>query len=168
MRKHINLNRFKHWKKIGRRFGITIATIFLILIIGLPSFQWLIDYIWMDTLGFGSVYTTILTSKLVLAGSGFILFFAAHFATLFWIRKTYLNHFDDHQLPPLVVNRRASMLAIFGIAILSGFIGSLIVQGIGWEPALKFIHHNTFDIVDPYFSKDVSFYMFVLPFIQFI
>jgi len=168
MRKHINLNRFKHWKKIGRRFGITIATIFLILIIGLPSFQWLIDYIWMDTLGFGNVYTTILTSKIALSVIGFLLFAITIYITLFWIRRSYINHFNSHQLPKIVTNKKASILTMLGVSMLTGLFGSLIVQGVGWEPALKLLNYESFNIDDPHFNMDVSFYIFVLPFLKFI
>src|SRR5690625_2019018 len=168
MNEFISKKRLKQIQKFSRSISIIFVIVMLIIMIGIPAFQWLIDFIWMDTLGFGSVYTTILTSKLILALSGFILFFLTIFATLFWVRKTYLNHFDTHQLPPLVVNQKASLLSILALSVLSGFIGSLIVQGLGWEPALKLLSHETFGIVDPHFSKDVSFYMFVLPFIQFV
>jgi len=168
MNEYLNKERLKQVRQIGRSIGIVFIFVLLIMMVIIPAFQWIIDYIWMDTLGFGSVYTTILTSKIVLALSGFALFFAAIFFTLTWIRKTYLNHFDKHQLPPLVLNNKASFFTIVILAILSGFIGSFIVQGIGWEPALKFLHHESFGVTDPYFSKDISFYMFILPFLKFI
>src|SRR5690625_2419595 len=168
MNEYLNKERLKQVRQIGRSIGIVFIFVLLIMMVIIPAFQWIIDYIWMDTLGFGSVYTTILTRKIVLALSGFALFFAAIFFTLTWIRKTYLNHFDKHQLPPLVLNNKASFFTIVILAILSGFIGSFIVQGIGWEPALKFLNHESFGVTDPYFSKDVSFYMFVLPFLKFI
>src|SRR5690625_3104365 len=168
MNEYLNKERLKQVRQIGRSIGIVFIFVLLIMMVIIPAFQWIIDYIWMDTLGFGSVYTTILTRKIVLALSGFALFFAAIFFTLTWIRKTYLNHFDKHQLPPLVLNNKASFFTIVILAILSGFIGSFIVQGIGWEPALKFLHHESFGVTDPYFSKDISFYMFILPFLKFI
>src|SRR5690625_4731085 len=168
MNDYFNKRQFKKIKQMGRTIGIIFIFILFLVMVIIPAFHWLIDYIWMDTLGFGSVYTTILTSKIVLAISGFILFFLAIYFTLFWIRQSYLNHFDQHQLPTLIVNKKASIFMMIVLAILSGFIGSFIVQGIGWEPALKFLHHESFGVNDPYFSKDISFYMFVLPFLKFI
>src|SRR5699024_2949121 len=122
------------WKKIGTRIGAIFAFILLLIIIALPVFQWLIDYIWMDTLGFANVYTTMLTSKIILGISGFLLFSITFYFTLFWVRRSYLSHFDTHQLPPVVLNRKTSTLIMLGVAILSGLFGSLIVQSIGWEP----------------------------------
>src|SRR5690625_3802343 len=91
MNEFISKKHLKQIQKFSRSFSIVFVIVMLIIMIGIPAFQWLIDFIWMDTLGFGSVYTTILTSKLILALSGFILFFLTIFATLFWVRKTYLR-----------------------------------------------------------------------------
>lgn len=43
-------------KKFGSRFGIIIGILLLLLIVGTVAFQWVTDYIWMDTLFRGSVY----------------------------------------------------------------------------------------------------------------
>src|SRR5699024_9447974 len=54
------------------------------------------------------------------------------------------------------------------IAIFVGIIGSGIVQGVGWEPTLKLLNYASFDQADPHFNMDISIYVFVLPFIEFI
>src|SRR5699024_8902517 len=53
-------------------------------------------------------------------------------------------------------------------SLIIGIVGSLIVEGIGWEKMLKFVHHTSFGLTDPFFDMDVSFYIFELPFIHFI
>src|SRR5690625_7379776 len=61
------------------------------------------------------------------------------------------------------------MIWIFiGASVFIGIIGSSIVQGIGWERLLKFLNYETFGKTDPYFGIDISFYLFVLPFIKFV
>src|SRR5690625_6028781 len=61
------------------------------------------------------------------------------------------------------------MIWIFiGATVFIGIIGSSIVQGIGWERLLKFLNYETFGKTDPYFGIDISFYLFVLPFIKFV
>src|SRR5699024_12672195 len=60
------------------------------------------------------------------------------------------------------------LLLIVVIAIFVGIIGSGIVQGDGWEPTLKLLNYASFDQADPHFNMDISFYVFVLPFIEFI
>ncbi|MEC5425965.1 UPF0182 family protein [Virgibacillus sp. C22-A2] len=164
----MNVKQIEKWKRIGNRIGVILGILVLLFILSLFAFDWITDYIWMSTLGFSDVYTTILGSKVLLGAIGFFLFFALSYLTLSWIRKSYINHFDQHQLPPVVLNRKMSNLIIFAAALFIGAIGSSIVQGIGWEPFLKLLNHATFGETDPYFNMDISFYLFILPFVEFV
>ncbi|MUK90421.1 UPF0182 family protein [Ornithinibacillus sp. L9] len=156
------------FKKLLNRVGILLGIIIVLLVIGLIASQFLTDYIWMDSLGFGSVFTTVLGSKVVLGVIGFILYFALTYFTLSWIRRSYMGHFHGNQLPSFIQSRKYSILIISGIALFVGIIGSSIIQGFGWEPALKLLNYAPFGETDPHFNMDISFYLFVLPFIKFI
>ncbi|MGP4107722.1 UPF0182 family membrane protein [Virgibacillus sp. L01] len=156
------------WKKRLNWIGYILVGIILILIVGLIANQLIVDYIWMESLGFEKVFTTILGSKVMLGIAGFILFAAGTFFTLYWIRRSYMNQFDSSQLSKVIVNRKMSFLIIFGISVLIGLFGSSITQGFGWERTLKYLEHASFGETDPYFNLDISFYMFVLPFLKFI
>lgn len=155
-------------QRFGKRFSALIIIVILLLVFAIVGFQIATRYIWMDTLDFGSVYTTILYSKVTLGVTGFVLFFLLSFATFFWIRFSYMKQFSPAQLPVIISKNRYAYLLMVLASTLIGITGSLIVEGIGWEKALKFIHHTTFGITDPFFNMDVSFYIFQLPFIQFI
>lgn len=155
-------------QKIGKRFSTFTIIVVAIIVISYIAFKFLTSFIWMDSLGFGNVYTTILYSKILLGVSGFVLFFVLTFLTIFWIRKSYMNHFSHAQLPDVMTKPKQAYPILILSSVFVGVIGSLIVQGIGWEPALKFMNHETFGKVDPYFNMDVAFYIFELPFIQFI
>src|SRR5699024_7706148 len=64
---------------------------------------------------------------------------------------------------------RKKMTWIFiGISVVIGLFGSSIVQSLGWEWTLKFLNHAEFGQTDPFFDLDISFYMFVLPFLKWI
>ncbi|WP_346426792.1 UPF0182 family protein [Virgibacillus sp. YIM 98842] len=158
----------ERWKKRGNRIGIIIGIVLLLLILGIASFQWIIDYIWMDHLGFKTVFTTILGSKIMLGVIGFLLFSILMYITLSWIRKSYVGHLSKEQLPAFITKKKQSIPAMLGISALVGLVGSSIIQGIGWEPLLKLLNHATFGETDPYFNMDISFYVFILPFIKFI
>lgn len=154
-------------KKFGKSIGIFVAGLLLLVIIGLMTFQWLTDYIWMDTLGFKKVFTTIFSSKIYLGLAGFLLFSVITYVTLFWIRHSYLKHLGPEGVPTIIRYRKSSTLIMLALTVFVGIIGSSIIQGVGWEPTLKFLNHATFDKVDPYFNMDISFYMFILPFVKF-
>lgn len=145
-----------------------ILVLLLLFILGTFAFRLFTDYIWMDSLSFGSVYTTVLYTKVLLGVSGFVLFFVLTFGTIYWLRVSYMNHFSYVQLPPIVKLKKFAFPIMIFISIMIGMIGSGIVQGIGWEPTLKLLNYASFDTTDPYFNMDISFYIFVLPFIEFI
>lgn len=156
---------YKKWGK--RSLYIVLAIIILIVLIGF-IYRFLTEYIWMDSLGFEKIFTTVLWSKIILGVSGFIIFALSAFITLYWILRSYVSHFHSSQLPSFILKRNQMIWIIIGIAFLFGLVGSSITQGIGWERMLKFLNYETFGITDPYFDMDISFYLFVLPFLQFI
>src|SRR5690625_2025382 len=156
------------FKKIGKIIGYTILIIGIILIGGIFAFSFLIEYIWMDSLKFATVFTTVFKNKVILVVIGFLLFAITSYVTLFWIRRSYLSHFSRAQLPALILNRKAMTWIMIGISVIVGFIGSSLSQGLGWERMLKFIHRTSFGQTDPHFNLDISFYIFVLPFLKFM
>ncbi|MCP3026384.1 UPF0182 family protein [Halobacillus sp. A5] len=154
-------------KKLGSIAGKVLSGLILLLLICWISVYWITDYIWMDTLGFSNVYTTIFGSKVLLGIIGFILFFISAYFTLTWIIRTYMNYFESSQLPVFIRNKKWSRIGAASTAVILGAAGSGIVQGAGWELWLKFLNHASFGEKDPHFSMDLSFYMFELPFLQF-
>src|SRR5699024_8615284 len=68
----------KLWTIIG-------VVILLIVVLGITAFDFVTEYIWMDSLSFGGIYTKILYTKLFLAVSGFVLFFILTFITAYFI-----------------------------------------------------------------------------------
>jgi uncharacterized protein len=146
--------------------SIVLIVLVALILIGLLSVGLFTDYIWMDTLGFRSVFTTILGSKILLATIGFLVFFVLTAITFFWIRSSYVSYLGKEKLPPFIFEKKKSNVIIFGGSALIGLIGSFLVQGIGWEPLLKFLNQASFGVTDPYFNLDISFYMFTLPLLK--
>ncbi|RYG74190.1 UPF0182 family protein [Lentibacillus lipolyticus] len=158
----IKLNKKLNW------LGYLVLALVVLVIAGTFSIGIITDYIWMDSLNYADVFTTVLTSKVILGASGFVLFAAGTFFTLYWIRRSYIKHFDAGQLPPILLKRKAIMFIMLAISAMIGLFGSSIIQGIGWERTLKFIHHVSFGKTDPHFNMDISFYVYVLPFLNFL
>src|SRR5690625_3826184 len=161
-------NKNQKMKRLSKRLSAIILIIIALLIFTYIGFHLFTEYIWMDSLGFGNVFTTILYSKVFLAAAGFVLFFGLTFLTIYWIRLSYMNHFHHGQLPSMIIQGKLAYPIMGAASVFIGLIGSSIVQGLGWEPALKLLNYTTFNQTDPYFNMDVSFYVFVLPFIEFI
>src|SRR5699024_12260540 len=107
-------------------------------------------------------------SKLLLVAIGLVLYIILTYITFSWIRKTHIGHFHSNMLPPVIQNKKISRILMVIAALFVGAMGSSIVQGIGWEPLLKFLNHASFDQKDPYFHMDISIYMFIIPFVKII
>ena len=50
-------------KKIGKKIGFGTISVILLIIIAIASYKILVEYVWMDSVGYETVYTTILYKK---------------------------------------------------------------------------------------------------------
>src|SRR5690625_2253523 len=97
-------NQNKKVQDVSKRLLAVIFSLIILFILTYVAFHLFTEYIWMDTLGFGNVYTTILYSKVLLGITGFVLFFGLTFLTVYWIRLSYMSHFNQGQLPNAIVS----------------------------------------------------------------
>jgi len=90
------------------------------------------------------------------------------------IRRNLGENVADNNNPPIIEveeaspeqEKRFTLFWMLGITVFGIFAGlGAIVQ---WEIFLKFINQTTFNIIDPIFNKDISFYIFTLPFYEFL
>ena len=129
-------------------FGFLILIIVILLILsGLYA-----DAIWFDSLGYVSVFKTVLFSKIALGIGVFVLYFVfllLNFAIL--KKKTNITY------------QKPYLTAVVVVSLLAGFVSSTY-----WFVVLKFLNYVNFGFVDPIFKNDIGFYIFVLPFYKFV
>ncbi|MFC1949911.1 UPF0182 family protein [Chloroflexota bacterium] len=141
--------------------GAVIALFILLSILKGFYTEWL----WFSSLGYGSVYTTILKTKVL------IFFIAASiFCVLFLGNLVLATHMvpktEAHFWPWTIARQLQSMLmwgVILGTIILSLIFG-MIVQS-NWEMILLYLNWQPFGIPDPVFFKEIGFYVYSLPFL---
>lgn len=126
------------------------------------------EYIWMDNLGFKDVFLTIFSTRILLFGIGFAIYALALFLTLLGIYRVYTQRFNMESLPRLFRVRKLFLWFGLAVSFLFGLIGSGVIQGIGWERFLTYFHQEPFNVNDPVFGEDVSFYVYTLPFWNFV
>ncbi len=125
-----------------------------------------VDWQWFGSLGYQAVYGTVLTTR------GEVLIGTALGAGLFaWInwwvarRITMPARLYIGQQPLVAANvLRAG--AILGTILLA--IGMGLVASDEWSTILRFIQQVPFGQTDPIFGQDIGFYVFSLPFYEFI
>jgi uncharacterized protein len=132
-----------------------IIGIIVVFVISISSITRLTtDYLWFGALGFDSIFLISVFSKIKLFLIAAIIFFI--FATInIWISS--------------MISEKKSLpwkFKLLIITIFSFIIGISISSN--WFKFLQYFNQTSFNILDPIFAKDVSFYIFTLPFYQFI
>jgi uncharacterized membrane protein (UPF0182 family) len=155
--------------RVGRR----ISKKFLVPAIILVAFALLsvakgiyTEWLWFNSLGYSSVYLTILEARVLTFFSA-----AAIFCVLFLgnlaLATRLVPRKERRSWPWPVVSRLQALSKwsiVLGTAIISLMFG-LAAQS-SWEPILRFFNQQPFGVVDPVFNRDIAFYAFSLPFLR--
>ncbi len=155
--------------KKGKKVSIIVAGIFLAVIVLFACVSIWLNAVWFSELGYIQVFTTILGSKVGLWGGFFVLFFlfsGINIRTAF--RRGNIQGLQIQQSGESVhINRKAvSVISIIVLLLLS-----IIMANNGskqWDTVLKFFNSTGFDLNDPVYHRDVSYYVFILPFFTFL
>lgn len=133
------------------------------------------DWLWFQNLGFGHVFTTILWAKTLAFAAFFLLFALFAGVNLFIARKWGASSRSlrvFHPQPTVSVldllfhERHAPYVWPLLLLFFSGLMG--LSASNAWMTLLRFLHHSSFGIADPIFSKDAGFYVFSLPLYNFL
>ncbi len=147
---------------------IIIATVIILFIVLSILKGIYTEWLWFSSLGYGSVYATIIKSKVLIFFSAAIIFFILFLGNLVLATRLLPNSgtrfwpWNMAQHPQPIT--RASIL--IGTVVLSLIFG-WIAQG-NWEGILQFLNQQPFGINDPIFHKEIGFYVFSLPFLHFL
>ena len=150
--------------------GVAVALLALLLI-GPRVVDVFTAFLWYGSLGHAGVLRTVLLSRLalfVVTGLVLALFTFAGMWLAYRVRPAFLPSPTDDP----VVRYRAvvtSKLKTFAIvpALLIGLIAGIFGQA-SWQQVLLFFNRQSFGSTDAEFGKDIGFYAFTLPFIEFI
>ncbi|MFC1987858.1 UPF0182 family protein [Chloroflexota bacterium] len=124
------------------------------------------EWLWFNSLGYSSIYATILTTKVVIFFSAAIIF-ALLFLGNMVLATRLVTKTEAHFWPWAIVSQLRSIIrlnVILGTILLSLIFG-MTAQG-SWETVLRFFNGQPFGIADPVFHREISFYVFSLPFLQ--
>jgi len=149
------------------RWMVTAGVVVVLLFFGLTTFAGLYtDGLWYDALGYGSVFGTMFWTRLVLfLVFGLLLAVAVALPiALAYRSRPFFHPADDHgsldRYRDAVTPIRTWLLV--GITALIGIFGG--VSGAGhWRTYLMWRHGGAFGREDPYFGRDIGFYVFDLP-----
>ncbi len=150
-----------------RRLALTLGiAAFVTLIFFFPgSSALLTDWWWFREIGYQVVFTRTLITRalLFLAGAGLtagVLYLNLLIAQRGLVANPILLQLAESapRLNLTVVLRRLSLPVSLGIGLVAGFAATA-----AWAVVLRAVHATPFGIADPVFSRDVGFYVFMLP-----
>ena len=160
-----------------------IGIVVVVLVVLFTGARIWLDALWFNQLSYLSVFATILFSKLGLWVVFFILFLLfAGLNLVLAFRKVDIQGLKIPRMPqqqqpgmpvelsqtaPMEISRKASAW----MGALAVLLLGLILAGAAsnrWELWQKLLHRTDFGLTDPLFQRDLSFYVFVLPFYNFL
>ncbi len=128
-----------------------------------------LDMLWFDSLGYQSVFFTVIWARLLLGLVGGALFALFLFVNL-WVTRGSLR-----RLPPGVISiayesflrtrwlTALMLLFALGVGVLAGI--SLSTE---WMTVQMFLRGGEFGVTEPLFDLDAGFYVFRLPFLELV
>ena len=128
------------------------------------------DWFWFQEVGYEQVFTVTLIAQILVAllfgGAFFLIFYTnLYLASRLSKRMQLLFREGAITLPPFGVNAHLlKRVILIASLVLSLFVAQL--AGAEWEQLLRFINATPFGIKDPLFERDISFYVFQLPFLH--
>jgi hypothetical protein len=148
----------KRKKKIS--IIIIAAVALIVFVFGLNGFY--IDFIWYKNLGFLQVFLKELLTKIKLIVPMFIILGAGIYFLLMRIEKSTPK--GALKIAQTTREIRKKNIIRLLISIVISAVSSIYIANRIWYKLLEFISATDFGIVDPIFNKEVSFYVFKLPF----
>lgn len=130
------------------------------------------EWLWFDTVGFSPVFLTILSTQGLLALLFGVICFTILYVNLSLIYRSpatdVLVEMEDHLgLPSRFILEPYIKRFLLPVTAVLSLLAAL--QGAGqWEVLLRFLHPTLFRVQDPLFQKDLSFYIFRLPLLNFV
>ncbi|NMA58273.1 UPF0182 family protein, partial [Clostridium cochlearium] len=139
-----------------KKIIVLIFSIILLIVLFLDKFtSFIIDFQWFKELS----YTQIFFKKFFTIGKLFSVSFIIIFLSI-WLYYLSLKKNINWQES----NRVKKIIVVFNCIISSLF--ACFFSYNYWYQILQFNNSVYFDIKDPIFNKDISFYIFKLPFLQ--
>ncbi len=127
------------------------------------------DYRWFEEVGFQSVFTTEITTRVAIFFGAVAVFFLFYLLNIVIARKLTPRVSDESSRLAQIAafaGRSITFLLIVGGLVLSVLVG-MLAQG-QWLVFLRYLNASAFGVSDPIFNHDAGFYVFTLPVYQFL
>ena len=149
-------------EKLEKKVSIIILIVVVVASLFLTLVGFISDFMWFKEMGYVAVFFTQLVTQLKVGIPTFIIVTGLVMFYLHHLRKSYFAKIASSEATDMKkLNRTTNWLAVaFGVVATVMSVTNL------WFEILKFANSTDFDITDPLFSFDISFYLFKLEFLS--
>ncbi|NLP29653.1 MAG: UPF0182 family protein [Clostridiales bacterium] len=145
-----------------KRIGIGVIIILILILISVfgTALGFITDFLWFRELGYTSVFFKKLFTQLELGIPTFIVLTILTYIYQIALKRGYykrVNTIDNATISEKTINRIAlGISAVFAILVTLATVVRL------WFDVLRYANSTDFNIADPIFNLDISFYIFKL------
>ena len=150
---------------------IVLAIVVLIVVVTGPAVRLYTDLLWFRSLGYGTIFSTILITRVSIGLLLGVIFFALVYGNLWYARRiapVSPVSMDNELLERgfRIARRALGLLLFIGSMVVAALVG--LEAATHWEKWLAFFNPTLFSSADPVFNRDIGFYVFRLPFLEYI
>lgn len=144
-----------------KRLSFIILAIVLVVVLFVSLIGFIADFLWFKEMGYLSVFFKKLVTQLTVGVPTFIVVTGLVYLYLSKLKKGYFSKIASSEETDMKKLRKTTIAlsAVFGI-----FATVMTIMQL-WFEILKFANGTSFDISDPLFNMDISFYIFKLDFL---
>jgi uncharacterized membrane protein (UPF0182 family) len=128
---------------------------------------------WFEAVGYGSVFWTRIRWQVIIWAGTLVLYAAfllSNYGLALWLTRERPWQIPQGQslLPGKPLSPLWASLIGYGVLAFTGLLSfdAAAKSAATWDRILKFLNPTNFDQTEPLFQKDISFYLFRLPFFQ--
>lgn len=149
-------------KKKRRPVLWVVIAVVIILMLFLSLIGFITDFLWFKELDYVSVFFTKLFTQLKIGVPTFVVVTFLAYVYLKFLKRGYFKKISSDE----PVNHGRLNLISWGLAAVYGAITTFFAVTKLWFDFLQFTNSTDFDIKDPLYNMDISFYVFRLDFIE--
>ncbi len=149
-------------EKLERKIMTVILVIVIIAALFLGLVGFIADFMWFKEMGYVAVFFKQLVTQLTVGIPTFIVVTGLVMLYLHHLRKSYFSKIASSEATDMKKLKRTTNI----LALVFGVIATCMTVVQLWFEILKFANSSDFNIKDPLFKLDISFYLFKLDFLS--
>lgn len=145
-----------------KRLSFVLLALVLIVVLFVSLIGFIADFLWFKEMGYLSVFFKKMVTQLTVGIPTFIIVTGLVYVYLNKLKKGYFSKIASSEETNLKKLKKTTLVlsAVFGL-----FATIMAIMDL-WFEILKFANSTSFDLKDPLFNMDISFYIFKLDFLS--